>query len=290
MKMRTKNVLNTFGQGLAIVGVVYVVAKLYQYNSEIELETLGSGTWFIIALFTMLYGFSNLALSLAWKSILLHFKIPISSLSAIKIYGITQVAKYVPGNIMHLASRQTMGTASGIPNWPLAKSTAWELILITLTAAIFAIFISPLIFANLPSFHSSLLFPLILSLFLAFLARYLSLLIAKAVAYYVIFLSISGLLFAFLLTIVAQNENLEKLPSLALCGSFVIAWLVGLITPGSPAGIGVREVILTLLLKDFVPVPELILCISLSRIITVGGDLLFFLFASTLPPIEKYSG
>ncbi|MDZ7598490.1 MAG: hypothetical protein U5J82_09410 [Desulfobacterales bacterium] len=30
----------------------------------------------------------------------------------------------------------------------------------------------------------------------------------------------------------------------ALCGAYVIAWLAGLVTPGAPAGVGVRELVL----------------------------------------------
>ena len=62
-----------------------------------------------------------------------------------------------------------------------------------------------------------------------------------------------------------------------------MAWLAGLLTPGAPAGIGVRELVLVLLLKGIVPEAELLLAVLLSRLVTVGGDLLFYLVAMAIP-------
>jgi uncharacterized membrane protein YbhN (UPF0104 family) len=66
-----------------------------------------------------------------------------------------------------------------------------------------------------------------------------------------------------------------------LCGSYVIAWLAGLITPGAPAGVGVRELVLLFLLGEQIPAADLLLAVVLGRIVTVVGDLLFFTAVST---------
>jgi uncharacterized membrane protein YbhN (UPF0104 family) len=67
---------------------------------------------------------------------------------------------------------------------------------------------------------------------------------------------------------------------LLYCGAFVVAWLVGLVTPGAPAGVGVRELVLMALLKGLVPEDDLLMAVLLSRVVTVGGDGLFFLVVS----------
>ncbi len=64
---------------------------------------------------------------------------------------------------------------------------------------------------------------------------------------------------------------------IGLVGAFVISWLVGLITPGAPAGVGVRELVLLFLLKGVVAEVDLLLAVALGRVITVIGDFLFFL-------------
>ena len=55
----------------------------------------------------------------------------------IKVYGTSQLAKYLPGNIFHLVGRHALGMAAGVPTGVLAKSAVWELGLISLSAAIF---------------------------------------------------------------------------------------------------------------------------------------------------------
>jgi uncharacterized membrane protein YbhN (UPF0104 family) len=56
----------------------------------------------------------------------------------------------------------------------------------------------------------------------------------------------------------------------------VLAWLLGLITPGAPAGVGVRELVLLGLLSSFVPQSTILLATVVGRLVTIGGDLLFF--------------
>jgi hypothetical protein len=59
-----------------------------------------------------------------------------------------------------------------------------------------------------------------------------------------------------------------------------VAWLAGLLTPGAPAGVGVREIMLLFLLGTVVGRADLLLAAVLSRVITVTGDGGFFVWAS----------
>jgi glycosyltransferase 2 family protein len=62
-----------------------------------------------------------------------------------------------------------------------------------------------------------------------------------------------------------------------LGGSYILAWLVGLVTPGAPAGMGVRELVLLFLLSDQLSETVLLLAVILGRMVTVTGDLFFFI-------------
>ena len=67
-----------------------------------------------------------------------------------------------------------------------------------------------------------------------------------------------------------------SLPFLLLTSGYVLSFVVGFLTPGSPAGIGVREAIfLKLMLFEISESDALILMISL-RLISVVGDVLLF--------------
>jgi len=69
---------------------------------------------------------------------------------------------------------------------------------------------------------------------------------------------------------------------LSFGGAYVLAWLAGFVTPGAPAGLGIRELVLLFLLQGLVGGPDLLLVILLGRVITVSGDLVFFILASLM--------
>ena len=73
------------------------------------------------------------------------------------------------------------------------------------------------------------------------------------------------------------RTTIEPVFGSSVIGSFVAAWLVGLLTPGAPAGIGVREVFLLAALGHLVAESELLWLTSLARLVTMFGDLVFYL-------------
>jgi hypothetical protein len=61
-----------------------------------------------------------------------------------------------------------------------------------------------------------------------------------------------------------------------------LAWLVGFATPGSSAGIGVREVVLIAALEGSLGAPASGLIALALRLITIAGDVVFFIFCMLL--------
>jgi hypothetical protein len=70
---------------------------------------------------------------------------------------------------------------------------------------------------------------------------------------------------------------------------FIIAWLIGFATPGSPAGLGVREAVLITLLDSPSIEDTLLVAVLISRIVTVLGDMLFFAISSLFRPKQAVS-
>lgn len=66
-------------------------------------------------------------------------------------------------------------------------------------------------------------------------------------------------------------------PWLVTFSTFAISWFLGFITPGSPAGIGVREGVTILLLSNYLGEPASLAISLIMRVITVTGDVLFYL-------------
>ena len=82
------------------------------------------------------------------------------------------------------------------------------------------------------------------------------------------------LLFAYV-----SSVSIPGLELVIVCGAYVIAWLAGLVTPGAPAGVGIREIVLYAILHPFINEADLLTAIVFGRIITVVGDVLFYILA-----------
>lgn len=275
----TKRALHWVGSALAVVGVGYVALRLHDYYAQIDVGRFDALEWLTVFGFALLYGCANCFLAFAWWNLLEKFKARTSWLWALKVYGVSQLAKYLPGNIFHLAGRQAMGMAAGVPGWSLAKSAVWELGLISFTGGMFGLLALPLLFPIVAVPAAVGVFAVGAGLIAVALSRFSGAPSAWALCSYLAFLSVSGGLFAGLLDLVSDTSVSGNLSWLPLIGAFVIAWLVGLVTPGAPAGVGVRELVLLFLLKGVVVEADLVFAVILGRLVTVLGDVMFFIVA-----------
>jgi hypothetical protein len=281
-------------QGLGIIlgtlGVIFVGFKLREYSSQIGFSELGFQGWLALAGLGSVCGLSGLLLALAWRDLLNYFGVSVSRRWAVWAYGVSQLARYIPGNIFHLASRQAIGAGAGIAQWPLAKSTVWELGLIAAIGGLFACL--ALLFPDLSLWHALMALTAVV-LCATFLAlRVGGPRLARVVLSYALFLSVSGTVFSCVLSLTAPAESVNAMSLWRFVGAYIVAWLVGLATPGAPAGVGVREVVLYSLLKPFVSDSDLLTAIVLGRMVTVAGDLAYYVVAlgmsrrSKLPYLE----
>jgi hypothetical protein len=275
-----KQALRWFGIALAIAGVIFVILRLKDLNEGIDIARFDVTTWLGLTAFSLIYGLANLMLALAWWNLLEYLGVVVSRRWAIKTYGMTQLAKYAPGNILHFAGRQATGVAAGLPGWPVAKSAVGELGLLSVSGGLFAILALP---RWLPLFGvtwAKIAFALTVGSIAFAMRRYGSKATARAFAWHCGFLASSGVIFVGVVYLLADRPY--SLPWAELCGGYVLAWLVGLVTPGAPAGVGVREMTLLLLFGGAIKEADLLMAVVLSRMVTVVGDLGFFGLASLL--------
>jgi hypothetical protein len=61
---------------------------------------------------------------------------------------------------------------------------------------------------------------------------------------------------------------------------YIFSWFLGFITPGSPAGLGIREITLAKSLETSISTVNLAVVIILSRLISVASDINFFLLSA----------
>lgn len=271
-----RHLLKIIGSLLGLIGVLFVGQRLYSYAGQIDLSYFDFTAYSIIGLLSIFYAALNILLARAWWQILLFFDVEVDWKWAVKTYGLSQLAKYVPGNIFHLAGRQTLGMSAGVGAIQLAKSTIWELGLMAVCGTLFGFLALPMVWPRWTILVSIALFVSISTVLFILLQILFSGSIFFAAALQMIFLAMSSVVFIGTLSIASQSSAL--IPALpALCGAYVIAWLAGLITPGAPAGVGVRELVLLFLLGSQISQADLLLAVVLGRIVTVLGDLLFFI-------------
>jgi len=143
MSSSFKRALSWGGSALGILGVAFVALKLFDYGNRLPMNRIGMGQWFGIAALSLAYGTSGFILAIAWRDILRHLGVTVRRDWAAWAYGVSQLAKYVPGNVFHLAGRQALGASAGLPQWPLGKSLVWELGTIAVMAGLFALWTIP---------------------------------------------------------------------------------------------------------------------------------------------------
>lgn len=280
MSHLAKRIINYIGTILALIGLIFIALKLHNYGIVAIFSKYSVFDWITVGGLTIVYGLANIFQSIAWWHILAGLGVKVDCYWAIRTYAISQITKYVPGNIFQFVGRQALGMAKGLPAWSLVKSSVWEIGLIAFCGSLFGFLILPIFINN---YYVNIgmclfLFSLAISSTFIILRKYFNYNFANALLCYVAFLTISSILF--LLLILLQDKSFE-LASISnvfiLCGAYIIAWLVGLITPGAPAGVGVRELVLLFLLNGIIDESNLISTILLGRLVTIGGDVLFYI-------------
>ncbi|MEM7022392.1 MAG: hypothetical protein AAF637_07325 [Pseudomonadota bacterium] len=251
----------------------------------------------------LLYGIAGFLLSSAWLHLLAAKPSPGSKRWHHAVYGRTQIAKYLPGNVFHLVGRQVMGRRLGHRQAPLALASLLETFLLLLMAAILSL---PIVWSWLDrSFLwgvSLMAIPLALLAFGWLLRRHHPTLhslapgsgenalnaalsigprLLRPALFYALFFFVT----AVILWMLAKSVEPPGGPSLSVATSIpvvALAWLVGFVTPGSSAGIGVREAVLITLLEPILGGPGSVLIALALRIVSMGGDGAFFFLSTAL--------
>ena len=98
-----------------------------------------------------------------------------------------------------------------------------------------------------------------------------------SVMLYAAVLGILGLVLVFLYWVWAGMPKCGLGQVLFMTAAYSIAWVLGFLVPGAPGGIGVREMVLTVLLSPSVGRDAVVAVSILHRLVTVAGDFAAYL-------------
>ena len=228
------------------------------------------------------------------------------------VIGVTQIAKYVPGNVAQHMSRAALALSRKMPPDIFAGSVLMETLLV-IGAALFVgglgwfWAVEPGLIGNSALEQTLVLVLLILSLAIpasgilfrslrsmrgkwAWLEKWISeglhfpslwtvcqMVLAYALNFFVLGLA--------LWLICVTVDPVGKPDYLYLTAAFAFAWLSGFMAPGLPAGLGAREGVLAIFLSGHFSEPELLNVLLGMRLATIGGDLLSFCLGLVLAKV-----
>jgi uncharacterized membrane protein YbhN (UPF0104 family) len=287
--------LRSAGALLAVVCLGYVAWRAVAAADSLGRDFLTPSFIAAIAAAGFVYALLGLLIGLAWYCLLAatgQAHLPL--LQALTIFGRAQLLKYLPSNLLHYVGRHAAAHRLGAPHGALVWSSIAEAVLVTATAAVVTgLFAQPLVTRALGELHSPIWLRVLLpTLAIAALVAATAYLLASgskakaknltslakgsaiACGLYALFFFANG---AILAGLVAALPGNVFVPPLMLAGVASLAWFVGFIVPGAPAGIGIRDFVLTIGLEE-AGLGSAALSIALAyRIVTLLGDLLLAL-------------
>lgn len=280
MSSRTKRALQLVGTLLSIGALVFIALGFYENLKSGDLDGLKPNDYAVIVGLGLVCALANLLLCEAFHRLSRVLNTGLSRQTSWRIFGLSQIGKYLPGNIMHLVSRQALGGADGASQASLAKITGFELSSLALSGGLFFIFIADSFigFLTLPLWIEGVIYLFTVTLVLFVLHRFVE--SALFFLFHTAFLVTMGFLFFLLLSHLGE-QNLNPITVIA---AYIVSWLVGFMTPGAPAGLGIREYILLLLLDITIGSGGVIMAVLLGRLINIIGDLITFFTSFALKP------
>jgi uncharacterized membrane protein YbhN (UPF0104 family) len=295
-----------------LLGLLVLVASLgylgtmaVRHASSFPRVTWSSGAILALVSSTGLYVTMLLAGSTAWYLLLRSTGGQVSLRAVLTVCGMAQVAKYLPGNIGQYLGRAGLARQHGIPLHGSALTLVFEISGLIVTAAAFAVLTGldgspaapladPWKIALLAAAALAAPFLLVYILerwFAGTLQKRLGVtrlprpsvaaLGACLMLYAVCFL-LGGFAFDQLARgLFGAGSNISWMRAIPV---FALSWVAGFVTPGAPAGLGVREALLVGGTASLYG-PGTALSTALAfRLITVLGDGLAFLAGAALQP------
>lgn len=275
------------------IGISWKGQDLAQYASPAALAGLATGILF--------YVIGVLVSALAWRKLLAGVGLKNRWGQLAGIVSITQIAKYLPGNVAQHVGRASLCFSRGIGPAPFFVTAGIELALLLPASALIG---TGALLASGRSIGSVTLGkgevvvaisalavaavalvvvmrragPMLLARFAPRLAdRFTatalppsSALLQAFLLYCLVYVAFGGGIVAMAALITTGIEQHGWL----LVAAFSLAWIVGFVTPGAPAGVGVREGVMLLIMGTAYPPAAAAAIVVALRLATTLGDVL----------------
>jgi hypothetical protein len=285
----------------AVVAAAVGFLAWYGWRHAADLPQLAwrtPGLWVNLIIAIALYDVAMLVSAANWRWLLFGFGGRARPFVAESVFLMTQIGKYLPGNVGHFVGRVAVGKMRGISAGSCAASMLSEQLLAVSSAALVAAvgyLLWPADFEPLERYLpaapwlaafvlAAALTPMVLGTVANRVGRWMPGRLRPALLdlrnlgppHILVFVAVCCGVFVILGVIVARVAEAVAgapvLPIAAATVGFAAAWVLGLITPGAPGGMGVREAILVVCFAPLVGDGEAFTIALAMRLVSVLGD------------------
>lgn len=277
-----------------VLAFVFLGLVLVRGAGDLPALNLRSGVfWAAMSGALALYVLSQVVGAIAWKSVLLIYGAEPPMGRAESQLLVSQIGKYIPGNVAHLFGRLSLAVSDGVAGTVAGAAMVLEIGILLTTGMLIVgglILVSPdlvaQLTADLPRSNGSFLPVVGLAVVFAGLVigqvifwrragrpaltamRFGLPLILHMVNFALLGLSLWGVV-----TAIAPETPVPVLHCVVL---FTIAWIAGFLVPGAPGGVGIRDGIIALGLEMFIGQGAGLGVAVAHRVVSVLGDVVTF--------------
>jgi glycosyltransferase 2 family protein len=264
----------------------FIAAALRQHWQEVAAIRIAATGYYYLAIALLTTLLAHIWSGWVWSRILRELNQPAPGLWGIRVYLTTNIAKYLPGNVWHFYGRVMAAKSQGFSVGAATLSVLLEALLMAAAAIAIALTTGVRINWMLQLLSLSAVLIAIHPKFLNPLLKIASRLKGKTqepepiqIRRYPLlpllgeagFVALRGL--GFLLTLSALNPIAPTQIPL-IFSAFSFSWVLGLVVPGAPGGIGVFEATAIALLNAQIPTGTILGGVALYRLISILAELI----------------
>jgi hypothetical protein len=305
--------------GLVSVAVVYFGLQLNRHLADIPPIDWSIAIVLTLVLSIVITALNTFTIALNWRLLLRDQDVHVSLLHVWQMVAVSQIGKYLPGNVGHFAGRAVLGKEQGIPLGVTVATTSietiWNVIVgAALTLLALALGIGGFESVLEDSFATTEM--LVALLLVSVAAPTVGIMVMNRVfprlslklgggalvkpPRVVTSLVVGGIIL-FNLFVLGAVLKLQATSVFQAHGGnfflfallFSVAWIIGYLVPGSPGGMGVREAMMLLLFTPVIGAGATLGISVTMRVTSILGDGLAFLMGMVSlkmspPPVQNH--
>ncbi|MCH4209381.1 hypothetical protein [Bifidobacterium sp.] len=290
--------IKIIGNALTVVAIGFVVWKLTTQHIDYSMLLRADAILPIIVV-TVLQTVIVLTNGFPWTVVVSSISnVKVSFFQTMPVYLKSNLMKYIPGNVFQYVGRNELAARYRLSHIQVAFATVTDVLLNVFSALCISLaFFRAYVVTTLSRsrFFWVALAMAALILICAGAALYMRREWAKSkivqysylftrrtvgkiclcLGYYIVALVAGGVLFA-LTFYWLLGEPFSPGPAFTLISAYTLSWLIGFITPGAPAGIGIKEAVMIAVVPASVSSPAIAVAMVAIRVIATIADILAF--------------